>query len=75
MKYLLVLAIVLIAIGIWRSNRARRHPPGARSGGETPKAIEMVSCDLCGMHCPRADSLRGKRGVYCSALHRSQAEP
>lgn len=76
MKYLLVLAVVLIAMYIWRSNRAQqRPPPSARSGGEAPKAIEMVRCDVCGVHCPKTDALRGKHGVYCTAKHRSQAEP
>ena len=79
MKYLLVLVVVLIAIGIWRSKREGRAPPAARKGpgpsADGKRAIEMVSCAVCGVHCPRTDALAGKRGLYCSAQHRGQAEP
>ena len=75
MKYLLVLAVILIGVFLWRSNREVRKPPAARPGKEGGvKAIEMVRCDVCGVHCPKVDSLAGKRGVYCTAQHRSQAE-
>ena len=75
MKYLLILAVVLIAVFVWRSNREEQKPPASRSGeGGEFKAIEMVRCDVCGVHCPKIDSLAGKRGVYCTAQHRSQAE-
>ena len=77
MKYILVLAVVLIAVFVWRSNRVVRKAPGARpgkAGKDGVKAIEMVRCDVCGVHCPKIDSLVGKRGVYCTAQHRSQAE-
>lgn len=75
MKYLLILTVVLIAIFVLRSNREARKPPASRPGEEGAfKAIEMVRCDVCGVHCPKIDSLAGKRGVYCTAQHRSQAE-
>ena len=75
MKYLLILTVVLIAIFVWRSNREARKPPTSRPGeGGAFKAIEMVRCDVCGVHCAKIDSLAGKRGVYCTAQHRSQAE-
>jgi uncharacterized protein len=75
MKYVLVLAVILIAVFVWRSNREVRKPPAARQGKSGMKAIEMVRCDVCGVHCPKIDALAGKRGVYCTAQHRSQAEP
>ncbi len=75
MKYLLVLAVVFIGVWIWRSNRGGRMPPPGRSGTDAPRVIEMVRCDVCGIHCAKLDALPGKRGVYCTAQHRSQAEP
>ena len=75
MKYLLVLVLVLIAFYIWRSSREGRSPPPKRPRPDGTRAIEMVRCDVCGVHCPKIDSLAGKRGVYCTAQHRSQAEP
>jgi uncharacterized protein len=77
MKFLLVFAVVLIAFFIWRSGRAgAKAPPPAKAPpqGET-RSIEMVRCDACGLHCPKTDSVAGKRGVYCTAQHRQQAEP
>lgn len=75
MKFLLVLAVVLIGVWLWRSNRGAPKPPPGRSRADPPAAIEMVRCDVCGVHCPKADALPGKLGVYCTAQHRSQAEP
>lgn len=74
MKFLLVLAVVLIAFWIWRSSRAAQKPP-QRPGTDPTKAIEMVRCDVCGVHCSKADSVVGKLGVYCTPQHRNQAEP
>lgn len=75
MKFLLVLVVVLIGFWVWRSSREARKPPRARSGPDGTRAIEMVRCDVCGVHCPKTDALAGKLGVYCTAQHRSQAEP
>ena len=75
MKFLLLLAVILIGLWVWRSSRRSRTPPPGGPGTEAPRAIEMVRCDLCGIHCPKLDALPGKRGVYCTAQHRSQAEP
>ncbi len=75
MKYLLVLAVVLIGFWIWRSSREGRNPPpAARRAPDSTKALEMVPCDVCGLHCPQSELVVGKGGVYCSAQHRRQAE-
>lgn len=75
MKFLLVLAVVLIGFWLWRSGREARKPPPGQPGADAARAIEMVRCDVCGVHCPKTDALAGKRGIYCTAQHRSQAEP
>lgn len=80
MKYLLVIAVVLIGFYVWRSSRQadRSPPPSApppgKSGGAKP-SIEMVQCAHCGIHCPSTDAIAGKHGVYCTAQHRRDAEP
>lgn len=74
MKFLLVLAVVLIGFFVWRSNREQRRPPAARPGPDPAKAIDMLPCAVCGVHCPQADAVQGKKGVYCSVQHRRQAE-
>jgi uncharacterized protein len=75
MKYLLVLAVVLVAFWIWRNNRLgeRSTPPPQR-----PKALRqpttMVACLDCGTHLPEAEAVLGRQGPYCSAEHRQRHE-
>ena len=77
MKFLLVLAVVVIAIWLWR--RARRPGIGDNkpAGGTAPpgKPQEMARCAQCGLHLPLSETVAGKRGVYCSAAHRQLEEP
>jgi len=73
MKYLLVFAVVFVAIWIWRKNRREemrsRPPPPAPRAVEAPQA--MLRCAHCGLHLPAADAISGPDGaVYCSAAHR-----
>ncbi len=78
MKYLLVLFVVLVGFWIWRSNRQSDRQSERQSKRQTDRAadgaIDMVGCDLCGLHCPRTDLIAGRNGVYCSVQHRDQAE-
>lgn len=77
MKFLLVLIVVMVGIWIWRSNRAaeRAEEEKERKPRARPtSAIDMGRCDLCGMHCPDDDLIKGRRGAYCSTQHRDQAE-
>lgn len=73
MKFFLVLAVVLIGVWLWRSGRqdkvTRQKPP-------TPPAVpqEMVNCQMCGVHFPKADAVAGRKGLYCSVEHRQSAE-
>lgn len=76
MKYLLVFAVVFVAVWLWRKSRrdemrereaSRRRTPVV----EPPK--DMVRCAQCGVHLPAADALIGPDGVYCSAAHRQAA--
>lgn len=83
MKYLLVLAVLWVAIWLWRKNRreemrdaqrekaarAQRQPAAPTA----PKA--MLRCAHCGLHLPASDALGGPGdAVYCSAAHREAAE-
>lgn len=77
MKFLLLLAVVLLAAWAWRS--ARRDAPGADRPPSPPPAPpdpqEMVRCAHCGVHLPRGDAVVGRIGLYCSQEHRQSAEP
>lgn len=75
MKYLVLIAIVLVVIWFMRSGR--RDAPGPnRDERQRPLAPpeDMVRCDVCSLHLPRADALPGPDGHwYCSEDHRRRA--
>ncbi len=72
MKYLLVLAVVMVALWVWRNNRRvdrqERPPP------PLPLPQDMVRCPVCSVHLPRTDALAGPDGrLYCCQEHRLRA--
>lgn len=76
MKYLLIIAIVLLVLWLWRGSR---RADGDGAAGAQPKGgvlqQDMVRCPVCSVHFPRADALPGPDGqLYCCAEHRSRAE-
>ncbi|MDW5445063.1 PP0621 family protein [Polaromonas sp. SM01] len=78
MKYLIVIAVVLVAVWLWRNNRRAelRDKPAPRRPVTGPHQLptEIVACAVCAVHLPRPDAVPGKRGLYCSDAHRRQAE-
>jgi len=75
MKYLLVLAVVLVVLWLLRANR-RAAPPQRSAPRQGPaQQQEMVQCPICSVHLPRSDALPGPNGqLYCCAEHRLRAE-
>jgi uncharacterized protein len=81
MKLLLVLAAVYLGIWLWRSGRlADKKEKASRPTATAPdkdtgaEPATMVTCPHCGLHFPQTEAVPGKRGDYCSAAHRQQAE-
>ncbi len=77
MKYLLVLAVVIVAFYIWRNNRLEDHRSDAARKPPPPKSRAptiMVACRQCGTHLPENEAVQGAQGVYCSAEHRRLLE-
>lgn len=77
MKYLLVLAVVLIAFYLWRNNRLtdRRDADAPRAPARKPDTPAiMVACLQCGTHLPDTEAVRGRVGAYCSVEHQRQHE-
>ncbi|GKT24007.1 PP0621 family protein [Acidovorax sp. SUPP3334] len=68
MKYLVLLVVLVIAFGVWRSRRA--VPPPAATRPALPQA--MVSCARCGVHIPRSEALSDGGPSYCSPEHQRQ---
>ena len=74
MKYLVLLAVLVIAYLVWRNNRLedRSDKPAQRGAPGAPQP--MVSCAFCGLHLPQADAVTGKDGrVDCCDEHRQRA--
>ncbi len=74
MKFVLVVAFLLVCIWLWRSGRpvAPPHKPSRPAADHEPQ--DMVSCALCRVHVPSGDALQGKKGLYCCAEHLKKAE-
>ena len=79
MKYLLVLLVIVVAVGIWRNKRrdevAERKTAGTRPAPALKQPQNMVACAHCGLHLPQADAVTdGENQYYCSAEHRNLAQ-
>jgi uncharacterized protein len=75
MKYLVLLAVLVIAYLLWRHSRVERHRGESSRPPAAPGAPQdMVSCAQCGLHLPQPDAVRGGDGrFYCSQEHRLRA--
>jgi uncharacterized protein len=78
MKYLLVIAVVLIAVWLWRNNRREeqqeKHAQQKGKGAPLAAPQDMVRCPVCSVHLPRTDALAGPDGrLYCCQEHRQRA--
>lgn len=74
MKYLLVLAVVVVAIWVWRNGRRVGDGDDQGKRRSANAVIPMVACDLCGMHLPESELVKGERGRYCCQEHRRRHE-
>ena len=76
MKYLVLLAVLVVAYLLWRNARLaerRDAPPPPGRAGAGPQ--EMVSCSVCTVHLPRSEAVAGGDGrLYCSPEHRLLGE-
>ncbi len=73
MKYLLVLIVIAIAIGAWRSQRRsearERQRAAAPRSAAVPPPQDMAECAHCGVHLPRSEAVQSGGRSYCSAEH------
>jgi uncharacterized protein len=73
MKYLVLLAVLVVAYLLWRNARLERGPDKRPPPGSAAPQ-EMVSCPVCGLHLPQPDAVRGADGrFYCCNEHRLRA--
>lgn len=74
MRYLLVLALIVVGVLLWRHAMRRKLPPTAGSPPErAPEA--MVQCRVCGVYLPQHESLQEGPFHYCCEAHRDQDRP
>jgi len=72
MKFLLLIAVIGIALWLFRSKARGRAgdappPPKATKRGPQP----MLACAHCGVHLPLADAVQdADERAYCSEAHR-----
>jgi uncharacterized protein len=77
MKLLLLLAVLLFAVWLWRSARAGEDKADAKPQPPTtpppPEITSMVQCRHCQVHLPFEEAVLGVWGPYCSSAHLSAA--
>lgn len=74
MKFFLLLALVFVAVWLFRGSR-RRDLPGAPPSGKaeaktSPTGESIVACVHCGLHLPRSEAVSDEAGWYCGDAHR-----
>jgi uncharacterized protein len=75
MRFLMLLAVLLLGIWLWRTNREVGVKSKTKDKTSKPEPMEMVGCSLCAVHVLISDALQGKKGFYCCQEHRQRAEP
>ncbi|KAF1048577.1 PP0621 family protein [Xylophilus sp.] len=72
MKYLVLLAVLAAAFGIWNNRRRaevqQRRQRAARSRPGAPQP--MVACAACGLHLPRTEAASDGQGRWYCQEHR-----
>ncbi|MEZ5701617.1 MAG: PP0621 family protein [Burkholderiaceae bacterium] len=74
MKFLPVLAVIVVAVWVWRNNRQAELRPPSHDQPSPVTAMAVVACQHCGTHLPESEAVLGRRGSYCCVEHRQQHE-
>jgi uncharacterized protein len=69
-KFLIVAAVIGVAIFIWMSRR-RTDGIGRKAEGAKTLSSTIVPCAHCGVHVPRGDAVLLGDQAYCSDAHRA----
>lgn len=74
MKYLVLIAVLVLVYLLWRHQRAQEDDaPAAPPRPAPPPALpqDMVRCPVCAVHLPREEAVADAQGrLYCSPAHR-----
>jgi uncharacterized protein len=72
MKYLVLLIVIAVVVGIWRIRRPTVSGAAKTAPGAPALPQDMVACGHCGVHVPRTEALMLGQQAYCCAEHRRQ---
>jgi uncharacterized protein len=73
-KALLMLAVLLAAVWLWRHRGSQTAAnPSVKTQTRVPQ--EMLRCHQCGTHFPGTEAVTGQHGSYCCAEHLRLSEP
>lgn len=67
MRYVLILAIVVVAV--WMVRRALARPRHEAPAPPSPNHGDLVKCAHCGTHLPASEARAVADRVYCSDEH------
>ncbi|MGE4242959.1 PP0621 family protein [Ramlibacter sp.] len=73
MKYLVLLAVLVVAYVWWRNGRIATKSSSRAAPGPRPVADpqDMIRCPVCSVHLPRGDAVADAGGrLFCSQEHR-----
>jgi len=70
MARFLLFALAVYAL-VWLLKRSFAEPPDAQRGRQSPASSEgeLVRCEHCGLHLPRAEAHETDGRSYCSEEH------
>ena len=69
MKYLVLLVVLVVVIGIWRSRRDSDKPDTKAAPAPLALPQDMLACAHCGIHIPQAEALMLGNQASGSAEH------
>lgn len=70
MRYVILLALILVAVLFYRWRRARGLPKAAPPAEVGPgQPVRTVRCAECGLVLPEKEAVRLNGQVFCSAQH------
>lgn len=70
MKYLVLLVVLAVAFGIWRSRRESDAKSTKPSSSPLALPQNILACAHCGVHIPQAEALMLGDQAYCCPEHR-----
>lgn len=71
MKYLVLLIVLVVAVGVWRSRRSADDTPPQQTPRQPAPPQDILACAHCGVHIPQADALMLGSQAYCCREHRN----